>query len=652
MRNPHVRLALPPTRLPFVNAEIATVTFEGEPHLVSSIWGGTSAGRIFFWSPETRSQGMRILPGGIPGAYMLKSGPDGKLYLGCGGGELVRYDPARDSFDVLVNDVMSGITWGGCVTQRHVVWTASPGHAAVYDWREERLLKTFSPLDSQQPPSLYGHRVVEAPDGKIIIGVNVPQAKLIALDPSSLEPKVQHVPSLVGYTSTYWSTFVDHQTLVLVATGSTTRHPSIQFLRYPELSLIDIFEEDLRSRLFFKLVVVAGNVYRHHPDEDALQRYDRGLRQWLTVCDNWSDGDPVTCGTWADRGICGVTSDGRTLWWDAKTGHRDSFELTSDGPASVHAACVMPELDLTIAAPFINQRFSTLQLSSGNGRDSGRAGPGSGQVNQILWETRTRRFLMSSYTTATITAYDPALPVQWPENPCVLASARDHEQMRPLALVHDGQHVWMGTGPEYGQLGGALSRIDPTTGEIRVWRHVVTDQTPHTLLVDPARRVLLGGTHIFADCHSAPPTRDTGVLFVFDLETLAVQHQQPIRPGVEYVAVRAFLPGGEVLVFADHNLWAWDPQADTVRLLRSDPPAQSVRAITNGDDGSVWATTDRAIGRLDYDGDELTFVPVVGEPGSHVHKRAGRLYYIRESELCIVDLTLSSDTVEVGGVGS
>jgi hypothetical protein len=116
---------------------------------------------------------------------MLRPAYDGLLYLGCGEGSLVAYDPRADRFEVLVSGELDGITWGGCVTDSLAVWSVSPGDACVYDWRERKLLKTFRTLDSSESPSHYAHNVLECPDGKILFGLNVPQARLVLLDPKT-----------------------------------------------------------------------------------------------------------------------------------------------------------------------------------------------------------------------------------------------------------------------------------------------------------------------------------------------------------------------------------------------------------------------------------------------------------------------------------
>ena len=105
------RYTIPDSRLPFVNAEVERTTFQGQPHLVSSIVGGGAGGRLYFWNPDTGSKGMRHLPEGVPGVYMLRTAADDCLYLGCGNGDLVRYDPAADAFETLVAGELKSITW-------------------------------------------------------------------------------------------------------------------------------------------------------------------------------------------------------------------------------------------------------------------------------------------------------------------------------------------------------------------------------------------------------------------------------------------------------------------------------------------------------------------------------------------------------------
>ena len=178
---------------------------------------------------------------------------------------------------------------------------------------------------------------------------------------------------------------------------------------------------------------------------------------------------------------------------------------------------------------------------------------------------------MTSYTTSTVTAYDPSSEAAWPENPIVLASAHSEGQMRPTGLVHDGEHVWMASSPEYGTLGGALSRIDPRTGDIRIWRHLVPDQKVNAVLVDPERRRVYCSTEIYADCNSAPPTQTSGQLVAFDMDALQIARRQAIEQDVPSARVLAVLPSGKVLAQQQGQFYAWDAGTGALEALGSAP---------------------------------------------------------------------------------
>ena len=464
------RYAIPHSRMPFINAEVAKVQFRGDVHLVSSIWGGSSGGRIYFWNPDTGSRGMRELPEGIPGAYMLRTAADGRLYLGCGNGDLIRYDPVADRFEILVTGELTSITWGGCVTDRYAVWEASPGHVGVYDWRESRLVKVFRPIDTEYPTALYGHNVLEAPDGRVLLAIDVPQARLVLLNLETMSAESHTPENIRGVGSTTDAFFWDDKTFAAFVRGE------LHFMAYPGFELKQRIAHGEHGGLGGKACIVDGRLHAYSAADGGLCVLDREAEKWEVAAEGWSDGGPATIHPWGETAVCGVTLSGIALRYDTRTGRTDRIDLESTGPMAAHALCPVPDRKMIFGAPFINQRFWMINMETGEGRDCGRAAPGGGQINQIIWEPITQRVLQSSYTTSSVTAFDPAAAADWPRNPYVVASAQQEGQMRPTGLVHDGRYVWMSTSPEYGHLGGALSRIDPRTGDIRIWRHLVPDQ--------------------------------------------------------------------------------------------------------------------------------------------------------------------------------
>ncbi len=638
---------IPDTPLPFVNMEIAEIDVNGRTHLVSSIWGGRNGGRIYIFDPDTGKSFYRRLPEGIGGAYMLRTGPDGLLYLGCGEGSLVSYDPRADCFEVLVGGELHGITWGGCVTDSLVVWSANPGDACVYDRQKRKLLKVFKPLDSEQPPSRYAHNVLECPDGKILLGLNVPQARLILLDPETLKAQSNTPPALEGESYTQWLAFLDTEHLI-VQHGN-----KLLVLHYPSLELVRRIAPpaDVESGHHIQrraCCLLGGAIYGLFWPGGGLYRIDPGLdgSGWELVREQFVGDSTAVLHDLSDRYVCALDTGGRYLRYDTQSGDVFDGEIDSTGPMGTHAMCVVPQIGRAFGGPFINQRFWELGLATGEGRDLGRAAPGGGQICGMVWDDATARLIMASYTTCTITAFDPNAPACWPNNPCILATV-GHEQMRPKSMVHDGRFIWLTSSAEYGRLGGALSRIDPQTGEIRVWRNIVPNQTPNSLVVNPAAKRIYFSTEVYADCDSVPPTEQTAQLVAFDTDSLTIDRQQAVRDDVKALRLLAMLPSGEVLgrvgsacKVTTETLLRWDPASGKIEYLNGTIEEDLIGMVV-GDDGQAYASFGKDICKFTLDSGQVSFEPIerTGEAqGEFLQVHGDKLYFIVHNELWVMPL--------------
>jgi hypothetical protein len=594
---PSRRYRIPDTRLPFINAEIAEVNFRGAPHLVSSIYGGGSGGRLYFWNPDTGSRAMRPLPDGLPGAYMLKAGPDGTLYLGCAGGDLRRYDGERDRFETLVTGELDGLCWGGIVAPPFVLWNASrggrSGAVGVYDLRAGRCVHVFAPLDGLTPTALYGHRAVMAPDGRVLWCMNTPQARLVLIDLKAMRAESRTPDCLAGNSWTN-ATFLDERRLA-VFSGRGEVGEDLYVLSWPGLDLIRRMAVPTADNCVHEVAFpVGGHVYRINNGTGDLWRMDRATLAWERAAADWTAGDCATVGLWRGRQPCAVTLCGEALRYDPADGRTDRLDLEATGLLGAHALCAVPQEALILGAPFINQRFWRIDLPAGEGRDLGRAAPRAGQVNQIVWDPQTRRAFLSSYTTCTVTAYDPARPAAWPRNPAPVACAQERGQMRPMALVHDGRHLWMGTSPHYGTLGGALCRIDPRTGVMDTWPHVVQDQKVNAVAVAPSRRLVYFSTDVEADCGSCPPTQTTARVAAFDMDALRVAAELPAPEGCGWSRVEGALPDGRVLLRYGRTIYAWDPAGGAPEAFAEMP--DEVLSVLVGPGGALIAAARESLG--------------------------------------------------------
>lgn len=104
---------------------------------------------------------------------------------------------------------------------------------------------------------------------------------------------------------------------------------------------------------------------------------------------------------------------------------------------------------------------------------------------------------LASYPQARLSVYDPAKPIRFgtepSDNPRDLGRF-DEVGYRPNALIaaSDGK-LWMGSGPDYGLIGGTLAWYDPQTGESNSHRAIVLDMSPTSLLwLDDLEQVMVG----------------------------------------------------------------------------------------------------------------------------------------------------------------
>lgn len=620
------RYDAPPTRLPFVNGEIACTRFDGEPHLVSAIWGGAQGGRLYFWNPETGHRAERRLPDPVPGAYMLQPGPDGCLYIGGGNGDLLCYSPDEDVFAFLAREQLHGIIWHGCVTDRYVVASANPGDVLVYDWREDRVSAVLSPADPEEPQAHYGHNIIEAPDGHVLIGMNVPQARLLRLDPETAEISAHTPACLRGCSRTAGLAFLDPETL-LVMSGQMSEAAAL--LRYPEFEFIDwISPADGRSPsgtprwIGDELYAVsspgdvkggAGNVFRINAAD----------RAWETVLERWPAGTGMT-GVWQDRALAGVSIDGIAALWEPGRDEVETLDLEPMGVLGVHCFCPVPQKGLIAGAPFINRRFWTIDAETGEGRDVGVGQPGGGQINAICWDSHTGEILLASYTSAAVMGFDPDLLYDFGANPRLIARADSEGQMRPLQAIHDGRHLWMTTHAKYGRLNGALCRIDPREDGLEVWAGIFPDQNPCSMVMDSSRRRLYLGSTIHADCQSAPPLTEAAEVLAFDMERTEPIDRIELPGGAESAHVMVALPEGDILLSDGATVYRWGPGAE-LDPLETDLPGLSA-LVTDGE-GRMWAGAPQGICRLEVEGLRARLTPVLEEDAHHMAIAQGTLYW-------------------------
>jgi hypothetical protein len=217
-------------------------------------------------------------------------------------------------------------------------------------------------------------------------------------------------------------------------------------------------------------------------------------------------------------------------------------------------------------------------------------------------------------------------------------------------MVHDGRFVWLTSSAEYGHLGGALSRIDPQTGEIRVWRNIVPNQTPNRLLINPAAKRAYFATEVYADGDSVPATERTAQLVAFDTEKLTIDRQQALRDGTRIARLLAMLPSGAILGLTGNvdftwhlqtgTLFVWNPADGTIEYMNE--VTERLIDVVVGPDGKIYASFGEHVCTLTIDGSDVSFEPIerMGDWSGHrfLQIHDGTLYFVVKNEIWVIPL--------------
>ncbi len=205
--------------------------------------------------------------------------------------------------------------------------------------------------------------------------------------------------------------------------------------------------------------------------------------------------------------------------------------------------------------------------------------------------TRQNQVWLASYPMSRLSVYDPAKPLHFgtsPEdNPRDLGQL-DNIACRPNALITtpDGR-LWMGSGPDYGLIGGTLAWLDPSTGEKKSHRAIVPDTSPSALMYLPGLKQILVGLSIEGGT-GTKVRRLTGAFALWDPAKDELVWSGDL--GLENLAdITALADADHGLIYAligrgDHILSQGAPEI-TPRLALIDPARRTVIA-------SAWLPKD------------------------------------------------------------
>ncbi len=210
------------------------------------------------------------------------------------------------------------------------------------------------------------------------------------------------------------------------------------------------------------------------------------------------------------------------------------------------------------------------------------------------------RLYTISYIEATLAEYDPAKP--WisgsarESNPRMVLHIPD-DQYRPLGGIHSGPggRLYIGTQPDYGLLGGALSAFDPATEKLEVHRNIFQDEEVGAVAADDR--------YVYAEADrggggGSRPTASGTHFFVWDPAVQKVIFDHVFDDGNPIAAITTV--SGHAYFEEDGNIWDYDRSTKSLSMLlslqgRKGVPLESLQAAK---DGTLWLIAGKELARI------------------------------------------------------
>jgi len=195
-----------------------------------------------------------------------------------------------------------------------------------------------------------------------------------------------------------------------------------------------------------------------------------------------------------------------------------------------------------------------VDLKTGKIENLGKKSSGNIQIYDILpWG---QELILSSYTGGYIDRL-PGLSAGTGAEQLVQLSLPPWEQERPVQMARGADSaVYIASIPIKGQLGGALTRLEPDTKKVEVHRGIIPQQSILSVAALPDSPLLVCASGIQGGS-SALPSETEGCVFFWDTaKREIVHHARPIPGATDYVRVLP-LDDGSVFCLASDGRYAF-----------------------------------------------------------------------------------------------
>ncbi|MFE9957119.1 PQQ-binding-like beta-propeller repeat protein [Micromonospora sp. NPDC005299] len=284
---------------------------------------------------------------------------------------------------------------------------------------------------------------------------------------------------------------------------------------------------------------------------------------------------------------------GQALRYDPATGASERYRLPFPPQAlDINTITAGPDGRIWTNL-FINGNLAVLDPATGTATNVGRLG----QADGFGWQGGL--MYQGVYPYGGVLVYDPAQPYRLGTNPRELFRLQPDGQNRPIAFTSAGSRVYVGSTPDYGLWGGALTVYDTATGARTTRRNIVADQGVISLAVVGDR--LWAGTTISGGGGTVPRATEAKV-FTADLATGEKTAEYTPVPDADAITSLVAGPDGMIWGLADGEVFVLDPATGVV-THRLDVPGRSSgvadELVVSAADEHVYASLDGYLHKID-----------------------------------------------------
>lgn len=546
-----------------------------------------------------------VLPAGI-GSWGIIQGQDGNLYLGSyNDGELLCFNPRTEQWLPMPqlpetfrkeNSVVCDLAQA---PDGKIYYGTFPGCRLVCYNPHTRKIRDLGQVAKGEN---YSRWLAVTPSGIVVISVGSRSVRFITYNPrtrkfTTLTPVAYRRPGLIPRPLISPDYIVEPMPKSVLVYNTRT----LKFLHVFQVGDVSGFNID-----GFNLVDSTHLLYEVGDRDFKLldlrtgRTRDYGRLPFPLRLDRWY----LTPG----GKLLGLREESYVLF-DPRTGKAVRHRIPADGLGQGLLWLRSFPNGMIYGGPSLGQTFFSYDPRTQQLKSYGQVIDGGGE---IYYAIPYRGELYSiSYIEATLAVFDPEK--SWDQgnqpdsNPRRILSV-PQEQYRPVGGIHlgpDGK-MYIGTQPDYGMLGGALSVFDPKTEKIQVYRNLVPDE--EISAVGVGDHYVYCGADVKGGGGSMPVAKKSH-FFVWNPAKKKIIFDQPL-PTKEGLGGIAAVRGHAYFVMGS-QLMDYDSSHHTLKAIyRFDRPRPvPLEGLKAAKDGTLWGILGHELVHIDPMARKVEFFP-------------------------------------------